>query len=529
MSYDAGYDSFGYDDEFSQPRESKKKMKVGLVGTVLLAALLGLGAAKAGVGEKIGQIPDAVKGFVDPAKTELVSRVEAAAPLKPGATIPVESPTARPTATAEVKSTVIPTKTPEATRAIDHIETEEGVEISYDKNRLPVSYKTYDGVVHKIDEVRMKDAIVAAERSGEPELLELIKLPLESEKEHIVDIEKHPTFTELPSTALSPEQLKERGVEIYQTKDTELYFNKAAFEEGGPLAAFNNTGRKLRVVLVDAAVTSTDGLNNGPYPEDVKKLLVEKQESIEKFRQDELQEWKQRLEKTKQELVVAQQSQNKAKIESQLEFIASIKYQILTLEKASTDELIVMRSGGGTDAVGLYMHPPVYPSLVEAYRKAGKPFIDDTPATIFISVGKELPPSIIFTAFPDGTVHTNVNMRMGLTSNRKPGLQGSFMNPYEIKPKQTDPSNMREYAVGTIVDASFVLAHEIGHDMGMAQKPIKGEGLDAHEAFADHAGLDMLKPGWDKWEKSGYKDTSGAIFTWKIKNRKTGQWQYTMN
>ncbi len=141
----------------------------------------------------------------------------------------------------------------------------DGNRIYLNKNRIPVRCETRDGQKILFDLKETEKARQKAIDSKDSQVLKLISV-IQEEKKYI-ESSVQPRTTELPSDVLSEEELGQKGVKIIQAEATQLHIRKGAFEKNEPLEEFNNSDRKLMVVLVDGPYLFQRFLSDQKYDE----------------------------------------------------------------------------------------------------------------------------------------------------------------------------------------------------------------------------------------------------------------------
>lgn len=147
----------------------------------------------------------------------------------------------------------------------------DNIKVAIDKDGLPVKYILPDGREVLLDKEKVLKAKESAISSEEPEIIEVIPLPISRESQYKPSVE-HPKTSELPKDVLSEDKLKAKRVSIIPAKNTNLYITEGAFAEGGPLESFNKTGTGLTIVLIDGPVISPYFMSDPKYAEVKKKI-----------------------------------------------------------------------------------------------------------------------------------------------------------------------------------------------------------------------------------------------------------------
>lgn len=192
----------------------------------------------------------------------------------------------------------------ELSQDIGSMDLQNGGKLLYDtKEDIPLRYVFPNGKQVNFDKVEMERLKGKATASGEPEIITVIPYGQKEKPSKFRHTPEHPQTLNLPKDVLTTEELEKRGITIIQPpknpdypNPVNLYIRKGAFEEGAPLADFNNTGRKLTIALVDAPFLAQRFLQDPRYdnvkdilhPEDPKQIIEDyKQDLLASVRREE--------------------------------------------------------------------------------------------------------------------------------------------------------------------------------------------------------------------------------------------------
>ncbi len=396
------------------------------------------------------------------------------------------------------------------------------VDIYLDKNYLPLRY-----IRKNVGEDRFRpitsfdrDTVLAirdkAISSGEPQLLEAIAVN-KSLATHISP--EHPRVKELPKDTLPEDEVARRGVNIIQAKQTTLHVRQTAFEPGGPLDSFNNTGRKLRIILVDGPVVHTAFMEDPKYdgvkravktweklnkaevpanPEVMRKFLITtSQKRLEVIRLGLSSSTLQSAEKIDLEMDLMKQQQIAAEIQN------------ISGEELIRKYLVQLNA---REAAGLY----------DRY------FAPDEEA-VFVAAGRSIAKSKWIVGFNSSGEFVNFIFSDPIDYDYTPNPSQTYPNPNDFQLNPTaSPDNPRSYPYGgeTI---SLVLEHELMHDKLIEQARRERRRENHSEYDTDMAAMDLVRKGSEKWITSSFTDDSGYFFAWSVPEDYGGGYIITKN
>ncbi len=401
--------------------------------------------------------------------------------------IPISTPASEPTFSS--KPTEI-TKEPE----YDYSEYW-GVKVAFDKKSgLPVKYVLEDGKEVRFDMEQMKKLREEALISGESQIATMIlldnaiqgnKRSYGTESDYSIE---HPKITDLPSDVLSEEELGSKGVSIIQAGNiTNLFIRRGAFEEGNSLAAFNNTGRKLTILLLDGSIIDPKYLVDPKYTNTVNNIPQENR-SVKDRRDFMVKNAGANIDGIRQAIKKLKES-NKIVDQSLVELMFEQKKIGYRYKNLMSDEQI-RNEYFDPQAQGLYHL-----------------FKDNT--TIFLSLGGHAFNYITVYITPKGFGRLSsetISGSEGHLSRRQthPSPQDFIQNPNASADKPFS------YPYGPQTPG-LVLRHELGHnELERQQKPIYSEYM------ADTIAMDGIRKAWDKWLTSGYKDNSSYYYVFQL-------------
>lgn len=174
--------------------------------------------------------------------------------------------------------TVEPTATPIRIKELDV----EGLTLLVRGDGLDelIGYRDSLGRTIKFNQKEMEEVLRKAAVEKEPQLFHVIELPVRTDRKPEFSLE-HPVRKDLPNDVLSARKLKEKGVEIMQSDNTDLYIREGAFEEGGPLADYAKGEYNLKIVLLNSPILSEVFMRDPKYKE-IKDIFLGKGTSQEK-------------------------------------------------------------------------------------------------------------------------------------------------------------------------------------------------------------------------------------------------------
>ena len=399
--------------------------------------------------------------------------------------------------------------------------TPSGVTITINKEGLPLNYRLPNEALRNfnVDEMRsMKDR---AMQSGEPEIIDMVRLypgsvPWHGEKRREKftqkNSEQHPPTPELPRDVLPEAELQKRGISILQAESTKLYIREGAFVSGEPLSAFNSTGRKLTIALLDTPVVSEVGLTSYKYNEVRHRLSdteTQHTPAIQKFRQGELFVTVNAL-KSIREAIARQtltdgpidKNTGLSLIEHNIFLCKQQPYLFNLMSDSEALTLIVSKGMLRTGLIGGYFPPSSDQGL----------------AVIFLAVGSTRPAidAITFYFTPRGEFKTKELSGLELAGNNvtpSPTREQSYPDPKDFVERVYVPAIRSDYYPYGPQTAGQSLRHEVAHDKLIMQTNGKP---NFREYDTDIQAMKGIEGAWEKWVNSGFRDNSGYYFVFSL-------------
>lgn len=395
------------------------------------------------------------------------------------------------------KSVVTPTETPRPQEQYDYAHVL-GVEVAFNRERLPVKYTLPDGKEVVLDKEEVKRARDKAVGSGEPEIVTMILLDNATQESNNTNYEyslEYPKTSILPKDVLSEDELKSRGVTILQNNGTNLFIRKGAFEKGGLLEYLNNTKRELSIVLLNNLTVSEQYLNDPKYT-DIIKSIPRQFLTVENFKESTITDTQKELEYSYLMREKFLKEDPAHALENYRKYILGLKAKIYKYKNLLTNDQIANEE------------TPGFSGSHSFYK-------DNTILFIFLSKVKHNYNFVTIYINPDGSANS-----AGYTSNNL----SLFPNPNQTHPNPNDfpfdalasPSNPRSYPYGGQTPG-LVVRHEVAHDKLRVQRLNKGEQVDESSEYdTDMKAMEGIKNAWEKWRSSGYKDDSGYYFAFSL-------------
>lgn len=394
--------------------------------------------------------------------------------------------------------------------------------VLYDENRGVRIVKTLDGIpivctfpdgqIVTLDVNQMRDVRNQAILANEPQVA-FIKDFDDSKKSYTPNTE-HPQVLELPKDVLPEEEVLRRGVQIIQPDTTRLNIRQGAFENDGPLAQFNNTGRRLIIALVDdyQIIRSTRGDKkyDNPRYDPVRNLTLTYKHifPLDQSKPDFSQQIESSIETTKSDMVKIQAaSANTYGIEQTLlekKIEREIIKKIITYE--DLDAYFNLFRFTRNDVPGQYFAP-------------GNATQNNT--VIFVAAGKaSFLPNTFALGFDSQGNARYFNKRRGTETyswDSRPKPSQTHPNPKNFRHNSNaSPDDPKSYPYGGQTPG-LILLHELTHDLMIIEyKRLGLQGPDRSEYVTDERAMDIIAKGSYKWVNSGYKDDSGMYFTWAL-------------
>lgn len=399
------------------------------------------------------------------------------------------------TENSSISNTPIPIHASAETHGYNWKDMSEGVKVAFDKEGLPVEFKLIDGTNGVFDREEVKRIKKKAIVSKEPEIIsQVIQVFGTSDPDYTKPSysKEHPKVTELPDDVLSNEELKKRGVTIFQAPNTKFYIRENAFAEGGILAGFNSTGRNLTIVLSNGNTTGTY-LDNASYAESIGKLNSRNKE-IPPMKEKKIKYLKQKLESLRQDKEGDSRLGTDHNDDILYTKMIIEEYRTLNDERVIEDYTDEIYSGD---------------MVLGRYKRGYDP-------TIFISVQEQGDYYIrAFYFDPKGVFATDLlHIGYGLEFPKDfpthPNPKDFKLNSEVFSDNRSKVYDYEMYAPG------FTVRHEFKHDELIQGKIDKGEKPNESEQEADIRAMQGIQLAWEKWEKSGFTDNSGYDFVFSL-------------
>lgn len=381
-----------------------------------------------------------------------------------------------------------------------------------DKNGLPLYYIEKRGfvpIVTPFSRPGVEAIRNEAMKTGSPRILATIPVRLKREESNPTP--EHPLISELPGDTLTQEEAMKRGVRIIQGKETTLHIRETAFEPGGPLEAFNNTGRKLRIVLVDGPKVHTAFMTDPKY-NGVKKNMERYEKMADRqipqdpevMRTALLESARYRLQNNHDSLTVANvTTDEKTNAEKDL---MSQQQTITNIQNASQEEL--------TQRYLSFR----YFSDVGEYDQ----FFAPDEEAVFIAAEKPIQHTQWILGFNSSGEFINIHFDDPTVSDLTPKPSQTYPNPADFKLNplaRPDFPNTYPYGGQSI---GLALDHELMHDKLIEQARRKKEIPDFSEYDTDMAAMGIEGGGSQRWIDSGFTDNSGYFFVWSVPQENGG-------
>lgn len=464
--------------------------KKGVVNAALAVNLL--------VGAGCGNIPKAES----PSPTPTIQKGESPTPLPivAATTTPEASPPQPP------KPEPILTSQPSEIKQV----LPDGTEVVFDKSReIPIKYVLPNKKEVLLDQQKVREARDRAIQNKEPEIIETIEVSSKISQASNPSPE-HPTMLDKPKDVLSDEELEKKGVKIIQAINTKLFIREGAFAKGSPLAAFNNTGRKLTIALVDGPLVATNFLKDTKY-DPVRGLLLEKgltnfsytidDQEIEKYRIQKITSLREDLNEIRQKVKELRKGDtvNRKEAEKWDPVVLDIKTRLDEYENLlSNDQLVAEMARGFVDLAGKYF-----------------PGSSKDPAVVYVAVGTSKRP------LKGVQIYYDSNGRINITQYEShavgyldfaPKANQTHPNPADFRlDPSASPDKPRSYPY-VVQSPGQVLLHELAHDELMTERFRQKLRPNISEYDTDMRAMQWIKNAWERWKNSGYKDDSGYPF-----------------
>lgn len=390
---------------------------------------------------------------------------------------------------------------------------ENGIRIFIGADNLPSHYLTPEGTTVQFDKAVLLKAKQEAIANKERAYAAII--PDYSYKQPELPGSKsspeHPVYDEKPDRTLNEEQLKERGINIIQSPDVELYIRSGAFEKENPLDTFAEGGsRKLTIVIMDSLNVASPFLREDKYAGVAGYIddELKKPEFIEKTKTS--------LEKSLGALRSLRQSRPQDRdIQTKIQ---EVKEQIYRL--SNTPEDLMLKQLAETDPksgkiAGVYI-PPFDPNLtLGPYQKTTG---DPNSAVIFLALGAStIPPRETKMYFDEDGNFKAETVKTNLIRPLTPKEGDSMPNPADLEMIEgaDEITNSGSYAISA-ESGVFVLLHELGHDWLIGRAIHLGQKPDYSEFRADIEALNKVEQTSERWTESRFSDDSASNFAIRI-------------
>jgi hypothetical protein len=399
------------------------------------------------------------------------------------------------------------------------------VKVGIDAEGLPVKSILPSGEEVRIAVAKSREARERAKHTQEPELCEIVKVPLSPEERierenrwalpHEFS-EAHPEVEKLPEDILSEEELKEKGVTVVPTGKVQLHIRRDAFNEGGPLHVLNNSEVDMTIVLVDGPVV-TSGYLNDPAHKPFQHLLGARDSKIVEYRQRKIEEMKNSTAgRAGYEHYFGEFLAGRGEYP---DFYANIlldaKAQVPLWEKYMSDEeayMYMLSSDETKYGAGLYYrHGPIpqHPEDVVLFVSAGSSNFTSDLAYLYFDHEDKLK----VRTRPLELRNTNyVEQKSPLVWDFTPNSSQTHPDPetFHLNP-DASPSNPNSYPYAGQTPG-LVLRHEIGHHELNFKDPAHP---NTSEYDTDMRAMRGIREAWERWTASGYKDDLGYNFVFK--------------
>lgn len=443
----------------------------------------------------------------------------------------------------DLKPSATPEPTPissvvdnEANKDMDHVVISGGIRVDFAIDQLPlqipIEVTLPDGKKVSLDKEEMLKSRDNAIQNKEPQLISIFPLDTSSDFRYSSE---HPKTSELPDDVLSEEELESKGVKIVQADNTDLHIRKSAFEKGGLLEDFNNTGRKLTIVLANVPYI----VNNGGFKWDningtdwkIYIPNIEAQQSaIDAYREKMISKFEEELKNQLQDKSAQEASSEIMRLKTNIFFYKNLLTGSQIAEEiasSSQKELAgIYLLGGGGGETTMITGGKTTVMIIECTRdgcSTTQKIINDeekrvttrTPyndSTIVVAVGNT------FQAFEGLFFDESGNLAPVKGSYGGSGLNSDQTYPdlsnFKLNPNASDEGpDFYPYAGQT---PGLVLRHEIDHDRLMAQQWNEGGAMNMNEYDTDTKAMEGVRQAWEKWVKSGYKDNTGFPFIFRL-------------
>ncbi len=410
----------------------------------------------------------------------------------------------------------------EKTPKYSELTTETGIKVFLDREGLPV-IAIVPGRAEPIrfdyDEVRKKRE--SALKGNEPEILDVARIKpnyssvdLEdisiASRHHETDPDLHPTKKELPTDTISESELEQKGINIIQASRTKLSIRKGAFEQTEPLAAFDNTGRKMTIVLLDTPYISPFGVKDAKY-DSVRNLIPKDERNPNRVREEQKSLLQKYLDKTRKDtkndtgVIKINSGQVNPNLPGTDLDIFRSKREMLIVNSLSDDELLfkTQTSVTGIPQEGKYFAPSDNGDAAVIFIPASDDYREINFATFyFTSEGK-------FKVEDSGTLD-----KITTTPGFAPRKEHAYPNPSDFSKADVDPSDPTAYPYGSQTIGQC-LRHEFLHDLLIKQNKEKS---NWSEYDTDMSAMEGIRKAWQKWVDSNYTDDSGFYLAFSLSN-----------
>jgi len=429
-----------------------------------------------------------------------------------------EKPVQEPKEPTKVKPTEAPTKPKTEQPVFQEYPFPGGTLFINETDQIPVKVvygKGSQARTVNYDRDRMLSLRQNSEKDGFYNLVDLIDL--KEPPTPTPNSTDRPIIEELLKDTLSDKELEKRGIKIIQSDNTKLYIRRSAFEEGQPLAHYQeDSKKKLTIVLLNAPVMSRRCLDKYPqfsslFPDGYFWDDQYKDQPLEDFRQQIVGRY---TELEKKLIGLIEQTQKikntEGKIEEEkgkiLQELQSLLLETQCLQflfqRATPEDLNLARmfydkeNGENNPSVGVHFRNPKNPN--ESY--------------IFATVGK-------------GAENITNKKRYCLYYNEVGKLSIKEISVGFFNPKGADktPKSTESYPRASDfkeeirqlrkkyfpLTAGLILRHEINHD-----HPLSSDFDPNDESQVEEKAVSQFEAAWQRWVENG--DNTGYCFIFSL-------------
>ncbi len=422
------------------------------------------------------------------------------------------------------------------------------VRLVKDVNGIPTKIVVSNGQEFIIDQ-NTRDKILALKQQGrlsEPEIIKLVRMPLEY-GEPKEDPVKHPVLKELPADVLTKDGLETKGINIYQSKITNLFIRDSAFAEDGPLGEFAKYKKifpdaQLNIVLCDGGSINEYYCPKNILPKEIQERLhtdfpdpslTHSRAEIENLRQSIIQDFELELNEVRKQYKQSLANNDNVALSLATYKIKDIKTNMEIWKTSTSEDILTSLSSNNINSKekGFF------------YQNLGT-----TPhsATVFVSVGNNnYYSNIVVVMEPDGNIHTESSGT--LTQSYIPNRAESRPNPESFSLNRlANPNDPASYPYGA-QHPGQVLRHEIEHfnliqvPRGLLEQDLKrwgqelanwykikdnpnpeprlsttGKPANLSEYDTDMAAMKGIQKAWEKCKEKQFQNCSEYSFIFSL-------------